>query len=236
MKPLALLITSLSWAACAAGTVTVDLYGGKAFNADADVSLREPAAGTDITLYDVRLEDKSLELPPYWGARLSYYAGAGLAVGVALDFVHAKAIADTGRVVYVRGRCHDEPVNGKFPLRRYVQRLELSHGNNLFLLEGIILYRPSKFSRRAELYGGGGAGPALLHAEVTTPTQETFEYQWDWCWGVLAGGRFWVWRRLALFGEYKYTRGDYILSLEDGAAEMTSAASHLTGGLTVKIL
>lgn len=213
----------------------MEAYSGKAFNAGADVTLRESAAGTDITLYDVPFDDNSLKLPPYWGARLGYYARGKVAVGVALDFVHAKAIADTGHVVLARGLWRGELVEGWAPVRRYVSRLELSHGNNLFLIEGLLKYSPPVLSGRAEFYGGAGTGPALVHVEVTMPGQEVFEYQWDWCWGGLAGGRFWLARRAALFGEYKYTRGGYELDLPDGSVAMTSATSHLTAGLTLRL-
>ncbi len=227
---------SLAFVTCVRAHLLFELYPGKAFNGGADVTLREPAAGTDIVIHNVPLEDKSFELPFYWGSRLSYFVGSKPACGVALDFMHAKAIGDTAGTAYVRGRWRGEPVEGTSPIRRYLSRLELSHGNNLFLIEGIICYRPRVFSNRAELYGGGGAGPALLHVEVTTPTQKTFEYRWDWCWGVLGGGRFWIWRRVALFGEYKFTGGTYELALTDGTATLTSAASHATAGFTVKLL
>jgi hypothetical protein len=230
------LILLTSFAAGTKALLTFEVYSGKAFNASADVLLHEPEAGTEITLFDVQFNDRSLVPPPYWGARLSYYHGDGLSPGAALDFVHAKAIADTGRGVYVRGREKNEPLEGLFPIRRFLSRLELSHGNNLFLLEGLMGYRPARLGGRCLFYAGGGAGPALLHVEVTTPTQSVFEYQWDWCWGALAGARFRFWRRGALFTEYKYTRGRYELDLPEGSVEMAAAANHLTGGLAFQLL
>ncbi len=223
-------------AAFARADLLLDVYAGKAFNYASDVTLREPAVGTNLTFEDVPFADRSFELPPYWGGRLSYFLAGKPALGVALDFIHAKAIVDTSRVVRAHGRWRDERVNGNAPLRHYVSRLELSHGNNLFLLEGLVGYRPRMLAGRAEVYAGAGTGPALIHVEVTTPTQETFEYQWDWCWGVLAGGRLWLARRVAAFGEYKYTRGGYDMELADGTVGMTAAASHATVGLAFKLL
>jgi opacity protein-like surface antigen len=223
-------------AGCARADLLLDVYAGKAFNYASDVTLREPAVGTDLTFDDVSFADRSFERPPYWGSRLSYVVGGKPTFGAALDFIHAKAIVDTSRVVRVHGRWRNEAVDGNLPIRQYVSRLELSHGNNLFLLEGLIGYRPRMLGGRAEVYGGAGTGPALIHVEVTTPTQETFEYQWDWCWGVLAGGRLWLAGRIAAFGEYKYTRGGYDMDLADGAVAMTAAASHVTAGLAFKFL
>ncbi len=223
-------------AAFARADLLLDVYAGKAFNYASDVTLREPAVGTDLTFDNVPFADRSFELPPYWGGRLSYASAGKPALGVALDFIHAKAIVGTNRVVRAHGRWRDEPVDGNVPLRQYVSRLELSHGNNLFLVEGLIGYRPRTPGGRAEIYAGAGTGPALIHVEVTTPTQETFEYQWDWCWGVLAGGRLWLAGRIAAFGEYKYTRGGYDMELADGTVAMTFAASHVTFGLAFKFL
>ncbi|NIT36640.1 MAG: hypothetical protein GTN49_09085 [candidate division Zixibacteria bacterium] len=223
-------------ASFARADLLLDVYAGKAFNYASDVTLREPAVGTDLAFEDVTFADRSFKRPPYWGSRLSYVFAGNPGFGVALDFIHAKAIVDTSRAVRVHGRWRNEAVGGNLPIRRYVSRLELSHGNNLFLLEGLVGHRPRMLGGRAEVYGGAGAGPALLHVEVTTPTQETFEFQWDWCWGVFGGGRVWLAGRVAAFGEYKYTRGAYDMELADGGVAMTAAASHVTFGLAVKVL
>ena len=78
------------------------LYGGFANTPDTDLKFAEPG-GTELTFKDASWEDNSFNDPPYFGVRLTYWIDRSSNWGLAVDFTHAKMIANLDESVRVTG-------------------------------------------------------------------------------------------------------------------------------------
>lgn len=104
-------------------------------------------------------EGKPFEMPPFWGARLTYWTDRFENWGGAIDFAHTKVYADLGGNV---GTVYNT--------------LEFTDGLNL--LTANLMYRYPNESRFTP-YAGIGAGVAIPHVEVNfvSTGQGAFDYQ-----------------------------------------------------------
>lgn len=145
--------------AVASAEFQISGYGGVNIANGSDVTLDTPLVnGT----FDVDWFGDSFNLPPYWGARGTWWLNDFNLPhwGVAIDVTHAKVKADLD----------DAAVGAAF------DRLEFTNGLNTATLNA--LYR-TPLNDRFTLYAGAGAGISVPHVEVRTiPDQgRTFEYQ-----------------------------------------------------------
>lgn len=210
----------------------VSLYGGKSITFDADVRFKQPG-GTDMTLSDVPWDDESFKSPFYYGARVTYWFNES-PWGLAVDFTHAKMIADTSAVVSVSGTRNGTPVSGTQPVNNTFSNLQLSHGHNL--LTGNVMYRWQL--DRFEPYVGVGAGVAIPHVEAdVVGGQQTQEYQIG---GPAAQGLLGlsvrVWDRFSVFSEYKLSYADVKADLNGGGTfEVKPVTNHFVFGISVRL-
>jgi lipid A oxidase len=140
----------------AAAETQISVFGGANSNLSSDVKLK--GTGVDETR-SIDWDGASFELPPYWGVRATYWANANW--GFAIDYVHAKAVADLSGAA---GNTYD--------------RLEFTDGNNILLFD--VLYRFSPMMNNTLVpYVGAGIGVTIPHVEVTLNgvTNTTYEYQ-----------------------------------------------------------
>jgi lipid A oxidase len=140
--------------------VQVGVYGGLNTNFDSKGKLTGLGATDERTF---EWEGKSFQMPPYWGAQVTYWLNRESSWGLQLDFTHAKAYANLN------------------PADRY-SHLEFTDGNNLLILNLMYRFSPWMGGKVVPFVGIGG-GVAIPHVEVTvkSPASRTFEYQ-------LAGG------------------------------------------------
>jgi lipid A oxidase len=193
----------------------LSIYGGANTVGDSDVELDTGAGPVD---FDASWEGNSFEMPPYWGARGTYWLTGFNAPrwGVGVDFTHAKAEADIDAV-----------------LGAAFSNLKFTHGLNSVTLNG--MYR-APLNSRFTLYAGAGAGASIPHVEVDTiaPVTSTFEYQLT---GPvvqgLAGASVGLGRRFSLFSEYKasYSWNDVDLN-GGGSLETDLLVHHFALGLS----
>ncbi len=240
-------LTPLACALVASSTVTataqpaISVYGGLAHTFDADVSLVQPG-GTDLTFAGVSWTSESLESPPYYGLRLSYWFGRTAHWGLAIDFTHAKMYADLEESVAVSGRRAGAPVDGSERLGDTFRALSFSHGHNLLTLNGMYRWflkgeRDETFLGRLQLYGGLGLGIAIPHVEADIDGVVTDEYQASGlAFEGMGGLNFDITRHFMLFGEYQlnYVRlkGDLP---DEGSLEVKPWTPQVVLGLSLSL-
>jgi lipid A oxidase len=226
--------------ACAGrGEIALSAYGGKAWNLPADLHVRQPG-GTDLTLFGVDLHDDSFEGPIYYGLRATYWLPppAGEARrgrwGLALDFAHAKVIAQETQVVRQEGTRDGAPVNGRFPVSDTLESYELSHGLNLATLNVVRRWLPER--GRLAPYAGAGAGAAIPHVEATVGGVRTEEYQLaGWTLQGLAGVSLEIAGPVAAFLEYKLNWADVDAGLDGKGSIRQEIWTHqLLLGMTLR--
>lgn len=219
--------------------LTVGVYGGLAYTSGSDVSLVQPG-GTDMTFAGVSWSSESLESPPYYGLRLSYWFGRAAHWGVALDFTHAKMYAKLEESVGVSGRRGAAPVDGRERVADTFNALSFSHGHNLLMVDGMYRWFPKgersdAFLGRMQLYAGLGLGIAIPHVETDVGGVVTDEYQLSGpALEGLSGLNFDMTRHIALFAEYQLNYARLSGNLAGGGSLEVVAWTHqLALGLSV---
>lgn len=183
--------------AAAAAEMELSFYGGLQSAPHSKVTIRD-----DDDLGDTRFtagwEGRSLDPPPYYGLRATWWRTAN--IGFGLDFVHAKVYAD------------DETLadNG-------LEVLEFTDGINVLTLNAYHRWPDSIVG--VTPYVGGGVGISVPHVEVTAVggTEETFGYQLTgpavtW----IAGASYPISEQWSVFGEYKGTYSVNSADLDSG--------------------
>jgi lipid A oxidase len=138
--------------------VQISVYGGMNSNFSSRGELQGPA--DDKRTID--WEGKSFQMPPYWGAQVTYWFNRGASWGLAFDFTHAKAYADID-----------------FASDPTYSHLEFTDGNNLAIINLMYRFDPVWGGKVVPFVGIGG-GVAIPHVEVTIKppnASDTFEYQ-----------------------------------------------------------
>ena len=226
-------------AAPAQAEFVISIYGGDVFTHDTDVDLTEP--GTSLTFENVPFDGESFEKPPYYGYRVSYWLKSRPNLGGALDFTHAKTIADRAKPVTVTGTRGGAPVSTVEPAGNTFEELEFSHGHNLLTANGLYRWFPTgqrddSLLGRLQPYAGAGAGVAIPHVEIITPTSRTKEYQIA---GPAVQGLLGVnvdlHRYISTFTEYKLTYANINADLSGGGeVEVNPLTHHFIVGLSVR--
>lgn len=185
------------------------VYGGYTLTHNSDIDYSGPALG-NRTFFDVRWKGEALEMPPYYGLRLTRWFEQVPGWGVQVDFSHTKAAADLDA-----------------RLRPSFSRLEFTNGLNIATLNGV--YRWAAIGRLTP-YAGAGLGIIVPHVEVTTPGYEstrTFEYQLAGMAAVGFGGvDFAITDSFSVFGEYKLSYSRVEADLVGGGTLSTDLVTH----------
>ncbi len=157
---------------------SVSAFLGKAATSPTRLEIRSGASDA-VVLNRVHLDDESMQLPWYYGWRITRGIRRVPWLGVEVEFIHAKTIADTAQLVRVQGRLNGAAVDAQLPMSAIVPRFELSHGLN-FLLANAVVRWPIAHARpepRLAIVGRLGAGPTIPHVESTFQNQSEDAYQ-----------------------------------------------------------
>ncbi len=156
-------------------------------------------------------EGKSLEAPPYWGVRATYWRNAKWGYGI--DFNHAKVIADPAT----------RAANG-------FSRLEFTDGLNILTAN---VWRRWQNDTNWTPYIGGGVGVAFPHVDVESAGGTTFEYQITGpAVAVVAGVKYNFNDRWGVFGEYE---GTYSQNEADLASGGTLSTDIVTNAINIGV-
>lgn len=219
--------------AVAHAELVLSVYGGKAITTDSDLELAQPG-GDRLTFHDVSWTDRSFAAPPYYGLRVAFYLPRAPSWGLAVDYTHAKMIAQINEVVEVTGTRAGASVHGAERMSDTIQGFELSHGHNLITVNLMYRWFPKgardpSWLGRIQPYAGAGVGMALPHVEAKVNNQEprTFAYQVT---GPAAEGLVGLnvdlTRLLSVFGEYKLTYAHVTAELNDGGSIVVQPVTH----------
>lgn len=189
-------------AAPALAEVQLSVYGGTNTNFDSKVKTDRGSVHDSRT---VSWDGKSMEAPPYWGARATYWLPNNNPWGVALDYTHQKAYADINFTA--------DPV---------YDHLEFTDGNNIVTLNA--MYRFQRPNSAWNFYVGGGPGVAIPSFEVTLDgdaSSATHEYQITGFAAQMLGG-----------AQYKFN--DHVAAFTEAKLSYTQINGDINGGGTVK--
>jgi opacity protein-like surface antigen len=229
----------LATASPAAAEFFLDGYTGKAFTLNSDLHIKQ-SGGTDFTFSDVSWLDKSFEGSPYHAVRGGYFFESIPWFGLAIDFFHFKVFAETTDTRPLSGTVAGVPVGGSAQVGSLVQKFEVSHGVNYFMLDALFRYGLLKDAERfpkgiVQLYGGVGLGAVLGHAEsVVRNVSAEPGYEWTGI-GVqaIAGVRVLFWKYLGVFAEYKFTHTGLDVGVAAGRARLEENTHHVVGGISI---
>jgi lipid A oxidase len=177
----------------------ISVFGGANSNFSSDVTL-EGGTGKDGT-QSIDWDGKSFELPPYWGVRGTYWLSSAPNWGVAIDYVHSKAVADLSGVA-----------------GNTFNRLEFTDGNNILLVDVLYRFNPMMHGTLVP-YVGAGIGVTIPHVEVTLNgvNNTTFEYQLTGMAAqVLAGLEYKLNEKWSLFTEGRLSYSHISADLQGG--------------------
>jgi hypothetical protein len=215
----------------------VSLYGGIARTLASDVTLKE-LGDTHLTFHDVSWDDESFKEPQYFGLRLTYWFDRRSPWGLAVDFTHAKMIADLDEEASVTGIRGGKLINARAALSDSFLKLEFSHGHNL--LTANVLYRWLMQSRspglnRLQPYVGLGAGAAFPHVEVGLGPFSTGDYHFAGpALQGLAGLHVNLMKYLSVFAEVRLSYSHLDVDLQGGGSLETDALTyHFNIGLSL---
>ena len=192
------------------------LYLGANKTQPADITVK--GDGYDLSFEKVDFEGRPFESPQYYGWRLVRFLNDTRRLGVELEFIHLKVIANPDQL---------GPV---------VQQYRMTHGLN-FIVANLASRIP--FGRSA--YGDApfavisrlGGGITVPHAETTIldVTQEQYEYAGLGAHAAI-GLTARIKGRLSLVGEYKVTYAKpRITTAHNGTGQTTALTHHVAFGL-----
>ncbi len=178
--------------------VQISVYGGMNTNFSSKGELHGPV--DDERTFD--WEGKSFQMPPYWGAQLTYWFNRGAGFGLQFDYTHAKAYADVN-----------------FATDPTYSHLEFTDGNNLAIINLMYRFEPMWDGKVVPFVGIGG-GVAIPHVEVTLKppsASRTFEYQFaGGAAQVVAGLEYKLNDAWSVFAEGKLSYSHLDTDLENG--------------------
>ena len=192
------------------------IYLGANKTMDADIKVK--GDGYDLTFEKVDFEARPFESPQYYGWRLGRFLNDTRRLGVELEFMHLKVIANPDR------------------LGPAVQQYRMTHGLN-FIVANLTSRVP--FGRSASgdapfaVISRLGAGITVPHAETTILNVTREQYEYAGLGGHAAVGVTAKLKgRLSLVGEYKVTYArPKITTAHHGTGQLTALTHHVAVGL-----
>lgn len=229
------------WPSSAHAEFVLDLFTGTSDTSNADVEIKQPAAGNSFTVRELTLDDKSFEDPPYYGARVAYFLERLPWLGLGVEFFHFKVFAETEETRQITGTVGGAPINATAPVNSVVQRFNVSHGVNYLMFDVIARYGLFRDVEtyphgRLQVYVGGGVGPVITHAETRiqgVAAEPGYEVGGIGGQGF-AGVRFMLFRYVGLFVEGKVTHSSLTVGVaRGGEASFEETTLHIVGGITI---
>lgn len=215
-----------------------EAFGGKHFQAASDLSLSQPGLATDVRYAGVRWQGRSFEPSPYYGYRFGYFFESRPWLGLRLQFIHAKAIAETGEAYRARGVLDGQAVDRDVRLDSTVQAFEVTHGLNSVTLGALARHgldrSPEHPRGRTQLYAGFGLGPVIAHTENTVRganRERSYYVGGTPVFELFGGARFFLTRRWLALSEYKLTHTALTMDVAGGTAHARFDTHHLTFGV-----
>lgn len=209
----------LMLASPAMAEIELSFYGGTQSSPHSRVTGVYPTGsggGLDGTSYSnlIGWDGKSFAPPPYYGMRAMFWRPNNIGWGV--EFSHTKVYAPTAEM----------PIG--------FSRLEFTDGHNIFTAN-VMKRWPDKW-RSLTPYAGVGVGFALPHVDVTVGGSRTLGYQLTGpAAKVIAGVKYDINSRWAVFTEYQFTWSDNKATLSGGGTLNTRIISNAVNfGLAVK--
>lgn len=148
----------------------------------------------------MKLEGRSFEAPPYYGARAVYWRESGWGYGI--ELTHAKGYAsDADRAAL------------------NVDRFEFSDGHNIITANIHRRWEDQWWNGRLTPFVTAGVGVALPHVDIqaTGSTNHTFGYQLTGPAVRLGAGlSMALTDKISAFGEYQFTYSDNTIDLDGG--------------------
>lgn len=214
------------------------VYLGDASTAATTVTLDAPEHSTWLALDTIPFHDASWQSPVYYGGRLTCFLRRAPWLGVEVEFIHMKAIADTAAVVRMQGSEGGTAVDEPRQVSTVLRRLSLSHGLN-FALSNVVVRVPLRagiLPSRVTLLARVGAGPTIPHVEATLSNGSADGYQWGRVgFHAAVGAEVSISKRLALCLEAKRTATRQVVQI--GTAELTASFTtrHFMAGMTYRL-
>jgi hypothetical protein len=197
----------------------------------ATVTIDQPALQRHLDFHDVTFEARPLESPQYYGARLGYHLGHGVAIEG--EFLHIKVISRTARTVRVTGIDAGVPVDASIPMNTIVQHHAMTHGLNFWFanLAWRLALPPRTSGRPLALVLRVGAGPVVPGVDSIVDYVSVQEYQFAGFGAQAAAGvDVPLYRWLSATVEYKITRARPVLDIRNGTARMTALSHQVAAG------
>jgi len=227
-------VASVGLASPASAEWTLGVILGGARTQATSLTLTQPSQATDVTLSPVHYRSESFEPPFYYAYRVGGFPRSE-SFGIEGEFIHLKVTADTSRTTRAEGIVAGQAVSGPRPLSSVVERLSISHGVNLLLVNAVIRRvagAATPADARWILTGRFGAGASVPHPESTIAGRSLERYEWGSFSLQAAGGiELRIAKRIALTGEYKLTRTVQDVTIADGSARTPLTTHHLAGGV-----
>lgn len=191
------LLTVAALATPAAAEFELNLYSGYQTSPHSriDGTYPAPIAGPFSAL--IGWEGKSFSMPPYYGARATWWRSENWGFG--LELTHAKVYAPAGEMAAAG-----------------FDRLEFTDGMNIVTVNATRRWKNQWGDFTP--YVGAGVGLAIPHVDVTpTGGPQTFGYQMTGPAARLtAGTSYEINDRWSVFGEYQFTWSDHEADLNGG--------------------
>jgi len=228
------ILSTLGSASTASAQWYVAGYLGGNHTHDATVAIRVPSQNLALDFHDVQFAAEPNVPRRYYGLRLGRMGGAERRLGLELELIHMKALADVGRTYDVTvGAGSVAPPAGTSPMSRVVSEYQMTHGLNLCFVN-LVARKPLDASERVSLMIRGGVGPTFPHAESTVLGQVRHEYQFAGFGAQGAAGlQIALPYRLSVVTEYKLTFARPKISLADGDGWMSAVTHHFVAGIAI---
>ena len=217
------------------------LFSGVGITRSSDLRIRQPSLGADLTFERVPWAHKSLSTRwtrdsiPYMGVRAGMFFRAPRWLGVSLEVLHFKILAQEAESVRITGVDEGRLVDTVAPIAQFVQIYRVSNGANM-ILGNVSAHRqvartPRFPAGRADLYVGLGAGMTVTYTSSLIDGRRKAQYDLGGPATQLFGGLTWhVSRHWDISLEYKFTRTTVDGEVAQGHSRSRLRTNHLTFG------
>lgn len=235
-----IVISLLSVASPLGAQWTVAVYLGRSWTLPSDLEIVQPALLNDLTFHDLSFSDDSFRTPIYYGVRAGYFFQKPKFLGLEVEFVHLKVIANPEESVRMTGRWDGQPEDRIVRFGDFVESFSITHGLNLLMANAAFRYgmlgnigsRPT-----LSLVGRFGLGPSIPHTEsrIGGILRERYEVTG---YGLQLGlsSEVRIHSILFLLFEYKFTLTSFdSLSIVNGTAKASFRTHHFIFGMSVQV-